>query len=434
MLSESQERMLVVVQKGNEHNLKEIFSKWELNCTQIGIVTDTNNLVIYSNNKLIVDIPVESLVLGGGAPQYDMPSTKPAYLSKVNKYKYTEKENSKNNFNKILLTLLGDPNITSKNYIYNQYDSTVRTNTVVGPGSDAAVVRIKDTTKAIAISTDCNGRYVYLDPRVGGMLAVAESARNVVCSGAQPIAITNCLNFGSPQDPEVYWQFKEAVKGVGDMCRVLNTPVTGGNVSFYNETLKSAVYPTPTIGMVGLIEDVNNATTMNLKNEDDLIVILGSLNSQLGGSSYLRTIEGKIQGPLFNFDADEEKQVQDTCLAAIKSKIITSAHDISDGGLAVALSEMVASSKDNLGADIYIESELSDLELLFGECASTIIVTVKKEDLFKLVLITKKYDINSQTIGSVNVDSRLKINDFLNVSKKDICETYFNTLSTLMST
>jgi len=433
MLSESQERMLVVVKSGQEYKLKEIFDKWELNCTQIGIVTDTNNLEVYSNNKLIVNIPVESLVLGGGAPQYDMPSNKPAYLSKVNIYKYDNKKSNINNFKNFLLTLLADPSIASKNYIYNQYDSTVRTNTVIGPGSDAAVVRIKDTTKAISISTDCNGRYVYLDPHVGGMLAVAESARNVVCSGAEPLAITNCLNFGNPKDPEVYWQFKEAVRGVGDMCRVLNTPVTGGNVSFYNETLDTAVYPTPTIGMVGLIENVKNVTTMSFKNENDLIIILGSLNSQLGGSSYLKTIEHKIQGPLFHFNPDEEKQVQDTCLEAIKSKIITSAHDISDGGLAVALSEMVASSKDELGADIYIETELSDLELLFGECASTIIVTVNKEDLFKLVLLTKKHDINSQTIGSVNKDNRLQINDILHVDKKDICDTYFNSLSKIMT-
>jgi len=433
MLSESQERMLVVVKLGQEDKLKEIFDKWELDCTQIGIVTDTNNLEVYSNSKRVVNIPVDSLVLGGGAPQYDMPSTKPVYLSKVNNYKFDTEKSKNYDFNKILLTLLADPNITSKNYIYNQYDSTVRTNTVVGPGSDAAVVRIKGSTKAISISTDCNGRYVYLNPHVGGMLAVAESARNVVCSGAEPLAITNCLNFGNPQDPEVYWQFKEAVRGIGDMCRVLNTPVTGGNVSFYNETLQSAVYPTPTIGMVGIIEDVSNTTTMNLKNENELVVILGSLNSQLGGSSYLRTVEGKIKGPIFHFNPDEEKQVQNTCLEAIKSNIITSAHDISDGGLAVSLSEMVASSDATLGVDIFIESELADLELLFGECASTIIVTVKEEDLFKLVLLTKKHDINSQTIGSVNNNNRLKINDILDVEKEDICETYFNTLNKIMT-
>ncbi len=433
MLSESQERMLVVVKKGNEDNLRKIFNKWELNCTQIGVVTDTNSLEVYFNDELNVNIPVDSLVLGGGAPQYDMPSTKPVYLSKVNSYKYHKDMYGDVDFNISLLTLLADPNITSKKYIYNQYDSTVRTNTVIGPGSDAAVVRIKDTTKAIAISTDCNGRYVYLDPHVGGMLAVAESARNVVCSGGEPLAITNCLNFGNPQDPEIYWQFKEAVKGVGDMCRVLNTPVTGGNVSFYNETLKSAVYPTPTIGMVGLIDNVENSTTMNFKNENDLIVMLGSLNAQLGGSSYLKVMHGEISGPLFHFNPDEEKLVQDACLAAIKENIVTAAHDVSDGGLAVALSEMVSSSSDNLGADIHLESELSDLELLFGECASTIIVTVNKEDLYKLVLITKKYDINSQTIGVVNNKGKLIINDLVDVNKDVLCETYYNSLDKIMT-
>jgi phosphoribosylformylglycinamidine synthase len=240
MLSESQERMLVVVKKGTEKELINIFKKWELDCTEVGIVTDTGNLEVFHQDELLANIPTESLVLGGDAPQYDMPYEVPSYLDKINTYN-VEKYDLLNNLNKNLLSLLSNPNITSKSYIYDQYDSTVRTNTVLGPGSDSAVIRIKNTKKGLSVSTDCNGKYVYLNPRQGAMMAVAEAARNVVCTGAKPLAITNCLNFGNPQEPEIYWQFREAVLGIGDMCRILNTPVTGGNVSFYNETSESAV-------------------------------------------------------------------------------------------------------------------------------------------------------------------------------------------------
>ena len=430
MLSESQERMLVVVKKGSESQLKEIFDKWELNCKEIGEVTNSGRVQIYHLNDKVVDIPTDSLVLGGGAPQYDMPSKKPDYIEKNNQVDIRNDYND--DFNTSLLTLLSAVNITSKQYVYNQYDSTVRTNTVVGPGSDAAVIRIKGTKKAISMSTDCNGRYVYLNPRQGGMLAVAESARNVVCSGAKPIAITNCLNFGNPQDPEVYWQFKESVLGIGDMCRILDTPVTGGNVSFYNETLESAVYPTPTIGMVGLIDDVDNTCEMSLCNEDDFIVLLGSHNVSLGGSSYLSEIHSKIAGSLFHFNPDDEKNVQNACLDLINSKIISSAHDLSDGGLAVSLAEMVVCSENNLGANIFYESKISDVELLFGECAGTILVSLNQSKLIDLELIAKKYNVHCQTIGTVTSDSKLKINDLIDLDKNILKDKYFNSLSNVM--
>ena len=430
MLSESQERMLVVVKKGYESQLKEIFDKWELNCKEIGEVTNSGRVQIYHLNDKVVDIPTDSLVLGGGAPQYDMPSKKPDYIEKNNQVDIRNDYND--DFNTSLLTLLSSVNITSKQYVYNQYDSTVRTNTVVGPGSDAAVIRIKGTKKAISMSTDCNGRYVYLNPRQGGMLAVAESARNVVCSGAKPIAITNCLNFGNPQDPEVYWQFKESVLGIGDMCRILDTPVTGGNVSFYNETLESAVYPTPTIGMVGLIDDVDNTCEMSLCNEDDFIVLLGSHNVSLGGSSYLSEIHSKIAGSLFHFNPDDEKNVQNACLDLINSKIISSAHDLSDGGLAVSLAEMVVCSENNLGANIFYESKISDVELLFGECAGTILVSLNQSKLIDLELIAKKYNVHCQTIGTVTSDSKLKINDLIDLDKNILEDKYFNSLSNVM--
>ena len=433
MLSESQERMLVVIKKGYHEKLNNIFSKWELDCTEVGVVTNTGNLEVIHNNILVADIPTQSLVLGGDAPQYDMPSKKPSYLSKVNAFNVNSIKDEKCDFNEDLCLLLSSPNIMSKKYVYNQYDSTVRTNTVVGPGSDAAVIRLKGTKKSLAISTDCNGAYVYLNPRQGGMMAVAEAARNVVCSGAKPLAITNCLNFGNPQDPEVYWQFKESVLGIGDMCKKLDTPVTGGNVSFYNETQDSAVYPTPVIGMVGLIENENFITTLEFKNPNDLIVLIGSFNVSLGGSSYLKYKYNKNEGPLSTFNMDNEHKVQKTCLDAIHKNIIISAHDISDGGLAVALAESIIMSNNNLGAEITIESKLQDSEILFGECGSLIIVSINEKDLYDLVLIAEKYNVNTQTIGVVTSDPKLKINESINISKENISKHYFNSLENIMN-
>ena len=431
MLSESQERMLVVIKKGNEEDLKKIFDKWDLNCVEVGEVTSTGNLEVYRNNACVANIPSKSLVLGGDAPQYDMPYKEPDYFTDLNKFSISNLK-YKDNFNDVLLRLLESPNITSKNYIYNQYDSTVRTNTVVGPGSDAAVVRIKGTDKALAISTDCNGRYVYLNPYLGGLMAVAESARNVVCSGAQPLAITNCLNFGNPNDPEVYWQFREALKGMGDMCRKLDTPVTGGNVSFYNETIDSAVYPTPVIGMVGLIDDLNNVTTLEYKNEGDLIIALGSINSHLGGSEYLKTIHGIVEGPLANLDINTEHKIQQLCYESIKLGIVNSAHDMSDGGLAVNIAESIIFSKNDLGATLDLSRKINDVELLFGECPSVIIVTINKENLYKLAVLSKKFDVHTQTIGTVNNKAKLEINDLVSINKDKIKNSYLNTLSEIM--
>ena len=297
MLSESQERMLVVIEQGFDKELNAIFEKWELDCTRVGEVTDTGMLEVYHHGNKVAEIPSEELVLGGGAPQYDMPVREPAYFSEINNFTIDAIQEEED-YNKTLLTLLSTPNITSKQFVFRQYDSTVRSNTVQGPGGAAAVIRLKGTQKGLAMSTDCNGRYVYLNPRMGGQIAVVESARNVVCSGGEPLAITNCLNFGNPQDPEIYWQFKEAVTGIGEACRALNTPVTGGNVSFYNETGETAVYPTPVIGMVGLLENINQSTTIEFKGAGDFIMTLGALNGCLGGSEYLRTIHGKIQGPI----------------------------------------------------------------------------------------------------------------------------------------
>lgn len=431
LLSESQERMLVVIKKGYEKELSAIYEKWDLLCCEIGIVTNTKNFEVYSKSKLVANIPVDSLVLGGDAPQYDMPYSEPSYYKQVNSLNI-DSLTLNDNFNKNLITLLSTPNITNKSYVYNQYDSTVRTNTVYGPGQSAGVIRIKDTNKGLAVSTDCNGRYVYLDPKKGAMIAVAEAARNVVCAGGEPLAITNCLNFGNPKDPEIYWQFRQAVLGMGEMCRALKTPVTGGNVSFYNENTEGAVYPTPVIGMVGLIDDISQTTSITYKDPGDFIVCLGALNPTLGGSEYLKTIHGKIEGPIHNFDIKSELDVQELCLYAIKNSLINSAHDISDGGLAVNISESILFSENNIGAEINFSRKVRTDELLFGECQSVIIVTVKEKDLHSLIEKAQELNVYTQTIGKVTDSCDLKINDLIDVKKNKLKTAYFDSLEKIM--
>ena len=432
MLSESQERMLVVIEQGFDKELNAIFEKWELDCTRVGEVTDTGMLEVYHRGNKVAEIPSEELVLGGGAPQYDMPVREPAYFSEINKFTIDAIQEEEE-YNKTLLTLLSTPNITSKQFVFRQYDSTVRSNTVQGPGGAAAVIRLKGTQKGLAMSTDCNGRYVYLNPRMGGQIAVVESARNVVCSGGEPLAITNCFNFGNPQDPEIYWQFKEAVTGIGEACRALNTPVTGGNVSFYNETGDTAVYPTPVIGMVGLLENINQSTTIEFKGAGDFIVTLGALNGCLGGSEYLRTIHGKIQGPIPHLNLELEMGIQELCLEAIKKGIIKSAHDLSDGGLAVNISESIVHSKQGLGARLDVVRKLQNNELLFGECQSVIVVTLEESALYELILLAQKLDMHTQTIGRVTDTNSLVINDQINISRIKMENAYFNSLEKIMT-
>ena len=431
MLSESQERMLVVIKDGYEKELNAIFEKWDLDCTQVGEVTDTRCLDVYHSGEQVAYIPTNELVLGGGAPQYDMPYSVPDYYSKINNFDINKIEEL-DNYNSELLTLLSSPNITNKSYVYSQYDSTVRTNTVIGPGSDAAVVRIKGTSKALAISTDCNGRYVYLDPKKGGMIAVAESARNVVCSGGLPLAITNCLNFGNPQDPEIYWQFREAVLGMGDACRAFDTPVTGGNVSFYNESNLGAVYPTPVIGMVGILEDVSKSMDMSFKNPGDIIVAIGAINGELGGSEFLKQCHGIIEGPIPEVDLEVESSLHKICLELILKGMINSAHDISDGGLAVNIAESLCSSKENLGADISIDRKLRADQVLFGESQGVIIVSLDPKNLHEIAILAQKYDIYTQTLGTVTDTGILKINDLVDLGRDDISEAYFESLANIM--
>lgn len=432
LLSESQERMLMVVEKGFEDEIIEIFKKWDLNAVVIGYVTDDGILKIKKDGKIVVNIPADSLVVGGGAPVYYREAKEPEYLKEArnfNPYDLPEPEN----LSEIFLKLISSPNIASKEWVYQQYDMMVGTNTVVLPGGDASVIRIKGTNKAISVKTDCNARYVYLNPYRGTMIAVAESARNVVCTGAEPVAITNCLNFGNPYKPEIFWQFKEAVRGMGDACRFFNTPVTGGNVSFYNESPEGAVYPTPVIGMLGLIEDLRYITSANFKSPGDLIILLGKNTDEIGGSEYLAWIYGEIKGDAPEIDLELEKAVQKTCLDGIKQGLIKSAHDVSDGGIAVALAECCIIDKENLlGCEVELKDKIRPDFLLFGEGQSRIIVTVGEKDLGEFEKICRKNQIPFSVIGVVTSEKKFKINDLIEVDIEKIADVYYNTIRRIM--
>ena len=377
MLSESQERMLVVAKKGYEDKIIETFEKWDLNCEIIGQVTDKQLLEVKYHDELKAEMNPYDLVLGGGAPVYHRETKEPAYLKEKWDFDFNTLEQP-HDLTDTFKKVFSSPNIASKRWVYEQYDSMVRTNTIVGPGSDSAVIYIKGTDKAIATKTDCNSRYVYLNPNEGAKIAVAEAARNIVCSGGKPLAITNCLNFGNPYKPEVYWTFKEAIEGMGEACRFFETPVTGGNVSFYNESPNAAVYPTPVIGMVGLINDINKITTANFKNEDDLIYLLGEDKEELGGSEYLKIIHGKVEGNSPAIDLQTEKELHNLVLKLIDKRLIESAHDVSEGGVISALAECcIIEDETPVGCEVNIPIKEREDFSLFSETQSRIIVSVK---------------------------------------------------------
>lgn len=382
MLSESQERMLLVVEKGTEDKVKKIFDKWDLDSVVVGQVTSDGMLRLTEGSQVVAEMPAKALT--DEAPVYHRPTELPAYLAEVQNFPIDDL-NIPDDYNEILLKLLAAPNIASKEYVYRQYDHMVGLNTVVMPGSDAAVLRVKGTSKGIAMTTDCNGRYCYLDPKTGAAIAVAEAARNLVCSGAKPLAVTNCLNFGNPEKPEVMWTIWRCIEGMSEACRELETPVTGGNVSLYNESKGNAVYPTPTIGMVGLVEDLDKVCTQDFKAEGDVIFLLGENLPELGGSEYLKVHFGLEKGKAPVLNLELEKNVQQFVLNEIKSGLIKSAHDCSEGGLAVALAECCLAGK--IGAELTVVRRFRGDALLFGESQSRIIVTI---DRFKGVEFVKK--------------------------------------------
>ena len=431
MLSESQERMLVVVKEGKEIAVKEICDKWDLISEIIGQVTPGPNLKVKLNGKIVAEIPAEVLVLGGGAPVYYRESCKPDYIEQLHNFDLNSLS-EQNNHTRILENLLTSPNIASKEWVSHQYDHMVRTNTVILPDCDAAVVRIKGTNRGLAMKTDCNGRYVYLNPRRGAMIAVAESARNVVCSGGKPVAITNCLNFGNPYKPEIYWQFREAVAGIGEACRVLGTPVTGGNVSFYNENPEGAVFPTPVIGMLGIVEDLNHVTTAWFKREGDVIVLLGENRGEVGGSEFLKVQFNRVAGDCPQMDLEFEKYLQKACLQAIENGLICSAHDVSEGGLAVALAECCFLNMDqHFGAQINLNIHDRCDFILFGEDQSRIILSLSEENLPRLVSICDNYEVPMSVIGRVG-GLYLTINDLIKANVNELASLYRNAIRNKM--
>lgn len=406
MLSESQERMLLVLEPSREVEVRKIFEKWGLEAVVIGRVTGDGIYRIRDGAELVAEIPVEALT--GKAPVYHRQGREPAYVQERRKADL-ESLPVPGDLNRVLQQLLKSPNIASKEWVYRQYDHMVMTNTVVRPGgADAAVLRVKGSSKGLAMTTDCNSRYCYLDPYLGGMSAVAEAARNLACVGAEPLGITDCLNFGNPEKPEIFWQFEKAVQGMSEACRMLEIPVVSGNVSFYNETEGEAIYPTPVVGMVGLLPDINRHCGQGLAEAGDLVLLLGDFHPVLGGSEYLALIHGLEAGTLPGLDLQREKAVQETCRSLIWKGLLRSAHDLSEGGLAVALAECCITGR--LGGVFRLPEAGRVDRLLFGETNSSLVVSCAPADLEQVLELAEGNHVPCRVIGTAG-GRRLVIKD-----------------------
>ena len=407
LLSESQERMLIVVKKGQEAAIQKVFDKWDIHCVQIGEVTTGQRLKFYMHDELVADVPGESMVLGGGAPVYEREYSEPKYFEQIKKFDPNSIKVPAD-LKDVAYDLVQLPNIASKRWVYEQYDSMVGTgNTNTNGPSDAAVVKVHGSPKGIACTTDCNSRYVFADPYKGAMIAVSEAARNIVCSGGTPVAITNCLNFGNPYNPEVYFQFVNAIKGMGAACEKLGTPVTGGNVSLYNQSEDGPVYPTPTIGMVGVLDSLDQKMTLDFKAPGDIIYLVGKNRDDINCSEYLHHICGVTHSPAPYFDLDEEHKLQQTILRLISMKVINSAHDISEGGMFTCLLE--SAMNNNLGFEIETDKDIRKDAVLFGEAQSRVIVSVNPavHAMFEAELD----DMSFTKLGVVNAGGEIKIDD-----------------------
>jgi len=434
LLSESQERMLIVAHKGREREVIEIFAKWDLDAVIIGEVRDDSRMRVRHNGEVVCDVPVKALTDEAPVYQRPMKSVVSGQWSVVSGASVNNDSQSGNNgqrttdngqnYNEDLLKLLSSPNLASKEWVYRQYDHMVRTNTAVLPGADAAVVRIKETRRALAVALDGNGRYCSIDPRAGARLIVAEAARNVVCVGAQPIAITNCLNFASPERPEVMWSFSEVIDGIAEACKAFNTPVVSGNVSFYNETEGRGIVPTPVIGMLGLVDDVRRVIQPGFKNPGDFVAMLGATRDDLAASEYMNVISGRVGGRVPTLDLDAELAVQTACLNAAQKGLLRSAHDCSDGGLAVALAESCFSSlnREAVGADVDITGEHDVVTRLFSESPSRIIISFDQPFLGDIEEVVAAAGCQMTLLGNVGSD-RLRIeSDGAEVVQVDVAE------------
>lgn len=411
LLSESQERMLIVVHKGREKEVLDIFEKWDLHCVQIGEVTKEPILRFYMNGELEAEVPAESLVLGGGAPQYHRAYVEPKYFEKVKQFDIQNVPDIAD-AKKVAEKIAQLPNIASKRWVYTQYDSMVGTaNASTNAPSDASIVAVKGSKKALAVTTDCNSRYVHADPHTGGQIAVAEAARNIVCSGGEPVAITNCLNFGNPYDPEVYYQFVHAIQGMGEACRKFNTPVTGGNVSFYNQSPDGPVYPTPTIGMLGVLDTMDQRITLDFKNNGDLIYLVGRSYNDISSSEYLHKLVGVEFSPAPHFNMEEEHRLQQTITKLNAAGLIQSAHDVSEGGLFITLLESAMAGKS--GFDVHTNKKFRKDAFLFGEAQSRVVVTVnpadkeKFESLLHGLVDASATSVRFELLGTVKGDSMI---------------------------
>jgi phosphoribosylformylglycinamidine synthase subunit PurL len=413
MLSESQERMLLVVKKGREAEVERVFEKWDLHAVQIGDVTTDGRLRVRSRGEVVADIPNRALT--DDAPVYRRPTAEPAYLTDARRLTLEELAVTEAP-GRVLVRLLASPGIASKRWVYRQYDHMVRTNTIVVPGMGAGVVRVKGTSRALAMSVDCNARFVYLDPFRGAQHAVAEAARNVACAGGLPIGATNCLNFGNPERPEIMWQFARAVEGMGDACRALDIPITGGNVSLYNETDGRGVLPTPVVGVVGLLEDASKVVRRPFKAEGDAVVLLGHSRAELGGTEYLHVVHGLLRGVPPALDLERERTLQGLLLDLAASGLMASAHDCSEGGLAVALAEccfdsahgVLASLPDAEGFAGGESAGLREVATLFGESASRVVVSAPVHAVAELLSRATAAGVPAAVIGRVGGD-RIRI-------------------------
>ncbi|MGC9373683.1 MAG: phosphoribosylformylglycinamidine synthase subunit PurL [Bacteroidales bacterium] len=434
LLSESQERMLVVVKKGKEADVEQIFKKWDLNCAIIGEVIAEDRLYFYMHDELVADVPASALVLGGGAPVYEREYKEPAYFKEYKKFKIEDVPEPQN-YKEVALEMIKNPNIASKRWIIEQYDTMVGTgNMSTNFPADAGIYNIKGTNRALAMTVDCNSRYVNADPEKGTAIAVAEAARNIVCSGGIPLAVTNCLNFGNPYNPEVYWQFVHAIKGMSHACKKFNTPVTGGNVSFYNQMQVKGkivpVFPTPTIGMIGLIEDKNDQMSIAFKNKGDMIYLIGKSRDDINSSEYLYAYHKIEKSPAPHFDLEEEYQVQKTIQKLIKKNLILSAHDVSDGGLFITLVE--SAMVKGFGFDVTADADIRKDAFLFGESQSRVVVSVSptNEDHFIDFMIEQKIPFSA--LGHVT-KSEFRIDDNSYGFVHDIKKWYDNALEELLT-
>ena len=403
LLSESQERMLIVAHKGKEHLLYDVFDKWDLECEEIGVVTDTGRLEFFAHGHLVADVPAHDLVLGGGAPVYERDQKRPSYLDDIATFDPAQVPVPDDLF-AAARKIIGSPNIASKKWVYEQYDHTVRTNNLNSVDkSDATVIRLKGTKRGLGMTVDCNAKYVHADPYKGAMIAVSEAARNLSCTGATPLAITNCLNFGNPYNPEVYWQFVNAIRGMGDACRKYDTPVTGGNVSFYNQSVypdhTEPVFPTPTIGMIGLLEDVDLLMTMSFRNSGDSIYLLGEVTDDIGCSEYLDAVHDIHMSPVPYFDLEEEFRLHDAIRELVERRLVSSAHDVSDGGLIASLVE--SGLAHGMGFDVSSPDEIRKDAWLYGEGQGRVVVSLIEDNQSAIEAVLNSSGVPFVNIGTV---------------------------------